>query len=51
MFRSGYAVSNCDNDQVKATGKVYVNVKSMWPVCVCVATMLQKTKNKVCLNQ
>ena len=41
MFTIGYAVSASENDQVKAAGKDYVNVK---PVCVCVATMLQKNK-------
>ena len=50
MFISGYAVSISDNFQVKAAGKVYVIVKSVWPVCLCVAAMSQKTK-KVCLNQ
>ena len=33
------------NDQVKAGGKDYVYVKEVWAVCVCVATMLQKTKS------
>ena len=43
MFKIGWAVSNSNNDQVKTAGKDYVNVKPVWPVCVCVATMLQKT--------
>ena len=38
-------ISTNDNDQVKAVGKDYMNVKPLWPVCVCVATMLQKTKS------
>ena len=45
MFTIGYTVPTNDNDEVKATGKDYVNVKPVWPVCVCVAIMLQKTKN------
>ena len=45
MFKIGWAVSNSNNDQVKTAGKDYVNVKPVWPVCVCVATMLQKAKN------
>ena len=32
-------------DQVKVGGKDYVYVKEVWAVCVCVATMLQKTKS------
>ena len=46
MFTIGQAVSPGDNDQVKAAGKDYVNVKPVRPLCVCVATMLQKTKNR-----
>ena len=45
MFTIGLAVPASDNDQVKAPGIDYVNVKPVWPVCVCVATMLQQTKN------
>ena len=45
MFTIGWAFSSSDNDQVKAAGKDYikqvnVNVKPVWPACVCVATML-----------
>ena len=50
MFTSRYAVSISDNFQVKAAGKAYANVKSVWPVCLYVAAMSQKNK-KVCLNQ
>ena len=53
MFTIGLAVSTSDNDQVKAAGKDCVNVKPVWQVCVCVATILQKIKNtkyKVCLT-
>ena len=46
MFTIGLAVPASDNDQVKAPGKDYVNVKPVWPVCVCVATMLQKENTK-----
>ena len=45
MFTIGLAVSASHNDQVKPAGNDYVNVKPVWPVCVCVATMLQKRKN------
>ena len=41
MLSIGQAVSTSDNDQVKPVGKDYVDVKPVWPVCVCVATMLQ----------
>ena len=41
MFTIGLAVSTNDNDQVKPVGKDYVNVKPVWPVWVCTATMLQ----------
>ena len=44
MFTIGMAVSTSDNDQLKVAGRDYVNVKPVWPVCVWVATMLQKTK-------
>ena len=51
MFTIGQAVSTGDNDQVKPARKDYVNVKPVRPLCVCVATMLQKTKKqKVCLR-
>ena len=30
-----------DNDQVKSARKHYVNVKPVWPACVCIATMLE----------
>ena len=33
--------SDSDSDQAKTAAKDYVNVKPTWPVCVCVATMLQ----------
>ena len=41
IFTIGSAISTSDNNQVKAAGKDYVNVKPVWPVCVCAATMLQ----------
>ena len=44
MFTIGITVFISDNDQLKVAGTDYVNVKSVRPVCVCVATMLQKTK-------
>ena len=45
MLTIGEAVSTSDNDQISVAGKDYVNVKPVWPVCVCVATMLRKTKS------
>ena len=44
---SSFFIDNSDHvhNWVKAAGKDYVNVKPVWPVCVCVATMLQKIKN------
>ena len=45
MFTIGKAVSASDNYQIKPVGTDYVNVKPVWPVFVCVATMLQQTKN------
>ena len=43
MFTVGLIVSTSHNDDnVKAAGKDHENVKPVWPVCVCVATMLQK---------
>ena len=44
MFAIGLAASASKNGQVKAAGKDFVNVKPVWPVCVCVATILQKHK-------
>ena len=44
MFTIGEAVSTSDNDQEKPAGKDYVNVKPVWPVCVCVAPTLQQTR-------
>ena len=41
MFTIVYVVSTIDNDQGKPAGKDYLNVKPVWPSCVCVATMLQ----------
>ena len=41
MFTIAQAVSTSDNDKVKPVGKDYVNVKPVWPACVCVATMLE----------
>ena len=46
MFTIGLIVSSSDTDQVKAAGKDYVNTKPVWPVCVCVATMLQKQRTQ-----
>ena len=40
MFTFGKAFFTSDNDQVNSTGKDYVNAEPVWPVCVCVATML-----------
>ena len=40
MFTIGCAVPTSDNGQVKPAGKDYLNVKPVWPSCVCVATML-----------
>ena len=42
MVTIGWAVSSNDNDQVRPAGKDHVIVKPVWPVCACVATMLQK---------
>ena len=44
---SGFFIDNVAHvhNWVKAAGKDDVNVKPVWPVCVCVATMLQKIKN------
>ena len=44
MSSIGQVVYTSDNDQVKAAWKDYVNVKPVWPVCVFVATMLEKQK-------
>ena len=41
LFIIGYAISTSDNDQVKPAGKDYMNVKPVWLVYVCIATMLQ----------
>ena len=40
MFAIGLAVSTSGKDQVKAAGIDYVNMKPVWPVCVCAVTML-----------
>ena len=45
MFTFAQTLSTSENNQVKPAVKDYVNVKPVWPVCVCVATMLQYTKN------
>ena len=46
MFTIGQAVSTSDNDQVKAAGKNYVNVKPVGPARVYVATRnKQKTQS------
>ena len=42
MFTIEQAVSTSGNDEVKAPGKDYVNVKPVRLACLCVATMLQK---------
>ena len=47
MVTSRYAVSISDNFQVKAAGKAYANVKSVWPVCLYVAAMSQKNKKSL----
>ena len=49
MFTIGMAVSTSDNDLLKVVERDYVNVKPVWPVCVWVLTMLQKTKKTQCL--
>ena len=46
IFTIEQAISTSDNDQVKAAGKDYVNVKPELPEFVCFVVMLQKKKAK-----
>ena len=39
LFFIKHFLSISDNDQVKPAGEDYVNVKPVWPACVCDATM------------
>ena len=45
MLTIVWAATASDNDQVKAPGKDYVNVKPVRPVCVCVTCC-----NKITVN-
>ena len=49
MFTIGLALSISDNDQVEAAGKDYMNVKPVWPVCVCVAANI-KLHNRIYID-
>ena len=53
MFTTGLAVSISDNDQVKAAGKDYVNVKcetSVTSVRMYCDNVTKSRKHKVCLR-
>ena len=51
MFKIWEVIATNDNDKVKTGGKDYVNVKPVWRLCACVATIFTKNeKHKVCLT-